>query len=77
MVIDMNGSQVRTLAQVREVLAGTAALEFQGARTTPGATRGSVRFKRLGYRQLRRADRGAVLAYLQRLRKQVHGDRDR
>jgi len=36
MVIDMNESQVRTLAQVREVLAGTAALEFQCAQNDAG-----------------------------------------
>ncbi len=68
MVIDMNESQVRTLAQVREVLAGTAALEFQGAQDDAGRYAWiSAVLKRLGYRQLRRADRGAVLAYLQRL----------
>ncbi len=38
MVIDMNESQVRTLAQVREVLAGTAALEFQGAQDQTDAS---------------------------------------
>lgn len=68
MVIDMNESQVRTLAQVREVLAGTAALEFQCAQDDNGRYAWiSTVLKRFGYRQLRRADRGAVLAYLQRL----------
>jgi len=68
MVIDMNESQVRTLAQVREVLAGTAALEFQCAQDDAGRYAWiSAVLKRLGYRQLRRADRGAVLAYLQHL----------
>ena len=68
MVIDMNESQVRTLAQVREVLAGTAALEFHCAQDDTGRYAWiSAVLKRLGYRQLRRADRGAVLAYLQRL----------
>lgn len=68
MVIDMNESQVRTLAQVREVLAGTTALEFHCAQddTQRYAWIGSV-LKRLGYRQLKRADRGAVLAYLRHL----------
>ena len=69
MVIDMNESQVRTLAQVREVLAGTAALAFTCAQQNDAeryAWIGAV-LKRFGYRQLRRADRGAVLAYLQRL----------
>ena len=68
MVIDMNESQVRTLAQVREVLAGTAALEFHCAHDDAGRYAWiSCVLKRFGYRQLRRADRGAVLAYLQRL----------
>jgi len=31
MVIDMNEAQVRTLDQVRQVLAGTQAMEFQAA----------------------------------------------
>ena len=30
MVIDMNEAQVRTIEQVRQVLAGTQALEFHG-----------------------------------------------
>jgi len=68
MVIDMNESQVRTLTQVREVLAGTAALQFQCAQDDAGRYAWiSAVLKRLGYRQLGRADRGAVLAYLQRL----------
>ena len=68
MVIDMNESQVRTLEQVRQVLAGTTALEFGCSQDDAEryAWIGSV-LKRLGYRQLKRADRGAVLAYLQRL----------
>jgi hypothetical protein len=69
MVIDMNESQVRTLAQVREVLAGTAALAFTCAQhdhVQRYAWIGAV-LKRFGYRRLPRADRGAVLAYLQRL----------
>ncbi len=68
MVIDMNESQVRTLVQVREVLAGTMALEFRCAHDDAGRYEwlASV-LKRLAYRQLKRADRGAVLAYLQHL----------
>jgi hypothetical protein len=31
MVIDMNEAQVRTLEQVRQVLAGTQVMEFQAA----------------------------------------------
>jgi hypothetical protein len=68
MVIDMNESRVRTLAQVREVLAGTASLQFQCAQNDAGRYAWvSAVLKRFGCRQLRRADRGAVLTYLQRL----------
>ncbi|PKM16832.1 MAG: integrase [Gammaproteobacteria bacterium HGW-Gammaproteobacteria-2] len=64
----MNESQVRTLVQVREVLAGTAALEFHCAHDDAGRYVWiSTVLNRFGYRQLRRADRGAVLVYLQRL----------
>jgi transposase InsO family protein len=68
MVIDMNEAQVRTLMQVRQVLAGTQAMEFQAA--SDDASRyawiESV-LRRFDYRHLARSDRGAVLAYLQRL----------
>jgi len=68
MVIDMNEAQVRTLQQVRQVLAGTQAMEFQAAADDTGryAWIDSV-LRRFEYRWLPRADRGAVLAYLQRL----------
>jgi hypothetical protein len=68
MVIDMNEAQVRTLEQVREVMAGTWTLEFRRAEDDPGryAWIESV-LGRLGYRQLSRQDRGSVLAYLQHL----------
>jgi transposase InsO family protein len=68
MVIDMNEAQVRTVEQVRQVLEGTQALQFQAARDDEGryAWIDAV-LRRLGYRQLARADRGLVLAYLQRL----------
>jgi hypothetical protein len=36
MVIDMNEAQVRTLEQVRQVLAGTQAMEFQAAADDTG-----------------------------------------
>ena len=36
MVIDMNEAQVRTLQQVRQVLAGTQAMEFQAAADDAG-----------------------------------------
>jgi len=68
MVIDMNEAQVRTLDQVRQVVAGTQALEFRRAEDDEGryAWIDQV-LRRLGYRQLGRADRGLVLAYLLRL----------
>ena len=68
MVIDMNEGQVRSLEQVRQVLHGTQSLQFQQAQDDEGryAWIGSV-LQRFRYRQLKRGDRGAVLAYLQRL----------
>ena len=68
MVIDMNEAQVRTLAQVRQVLADTQAMEFQAAADDEGryAWIESV-LRRFEYGRLPRADRGPVLAYLQRL----------
>ena len=68
MVIDMNEAQVRTLEQVRQVLAGTQAMEFQAAADDKGryAWVESV-LQRFEYRRLPRAARGPVLAYLQRL----------
>jgi len=68
MVIDMNEGQVRTLQQLRQVLAGTQALQFRRAEDDEGRY-GWIEqvLRRFGYRQLGRADRGAVRAYLQRL----------
>jgi hypothetical protein len=68
MVIDMNEAQVRTLEQVRQVLAGTQAMEFQAAADDAGryAWIESV-LLRFEYRRLPRSDRGPVLAYPQRL----------
>jgi hypothetical protein len=68
MVIDMNEAQVRTLEQVRQVLDGTQALEFRAAEEDEQRYAWIEQvLRRLGYRQLGRSDRGAVLAYLQRL----------
>jgi transposase InsO family protein len=68
MVIDMNEAQVRTVEQVRQVLEGTQALEFRAAEDDEGRYRWiDAVLWRLDYRVLRRADRGAVLAYVQRL----------
>ena len=68
MVIDMNEAQVRTLEQVRQVLAGTQALEFQAA-ADDGARYAWIEsvLRRFEYRRLARSERGPVLAYLQRL----------
>ena len=68
MVIDMNEAQVRTLEQVRQVVAGTQALEFRQAQDDEGRY-GWIEqvLRRFGYRQLGRADKGAVLAYVQHL----------
>lgn len=68
MVIDMNEAQVRTVEQVRQVLEGTQELQFRAAQDDEGRY-GWIEavLRRLGYRQLGRADKGAVLAYLQRL----------
>ena len=67
-MIDMNEAQVRTLEQPRQVAAGTQALQFNAAQED------SERYawieavlRRLGYRQLKRVERGTVLTYLQRL----------
>ncbi len=68
MVMDMNEAQVRTLEQVRQVRAGTQAMEFQAAADDAGrnAWIESV-LERFDYRRLGRADRSPVPAYLQRL----------
>ena len=68
MVIDMNEGQVRTLEQVRQVVAGTQALEFRQAEDDQAryAWIESV-LRRFDYRQLPRPQRGPVLAYLQHL----------
>ena len=68
MVIDMNEAQVRTLEQVRLVVAGTQALEFRRAEDDEGRY-GWIEqvLRRFEYRRLGRADKGAVLAYLQHL----------
>jgi hypothetical protein len=68
MVIDMNEAQVRTLEQVRQVVAGTQALEFRRAEDDEGRY-GWIEqvLRRFEYRRLGRPDKGAVLAYLQHL----------
>ena len=46
MVIDMNEAQVRTLEQVRQVVAGTQALEFRRAEDDEGRYGGSVAIRK-------------------------------
>jgi transposase InsO family protein len=67
MVIDMNEAQVRTLEQVRQVVAGTQALEFRRTEDDAGryAWIASV-LRRFEYGRLKRPDRGTMLGYLQR-----------
>ena len=68
MVIDMNEAQVRTLEQVRQVLAGTQALQFSACADEQDRYEWIEHvLRRFGYRQLGRAERGSVLAYVQRL----------
>ena len=68
MVIDMNESQVKTLQQVRDVLAGTQALYLRPIGDEPGRYAWiETVLKRFDYRRLKHADRGTVLSYLQRL----------
>ena len=67
MVIDLNEAQVRSLTQVREVLAGTQALTFRPAASDEGRYAWIAQvLDRLVYRRLSRADRGLVRIYLQR-----------
>lgn len=68
MVIDMNETQVCTLEQVRQVVQGTQALQFRRPEDDEGRyTWIESVLTRFGYRQRSRADRGVLLAYLQRL----------
>lgn len=61
----MNEAQVRTLQQVREVLAGTQSLEMRPVADEAGRYAWiETVLKRFDYRCLKRADRGVVLAYL-------------
>ena len=61
MVIDIDEAQVRTVDQVRQVLAGTHELQFRAAPDDEGRY-GWIEavLRRLGYRQLERADRGGI-----------------
>ncbi|MGH8602648.1 MAG: integrase [Gammaproteobacteria bacterium] len=67
MVIDMNETQLKTVAQLGAFFNGTRAVEFQPIGED------SLRYehiaavlRRLGYRRLKRPDKGVVLRYLER-----------
>ena len=64
----MNEAQVRTLEQVREVLAGTHLLEMQPVADEAGRYAWiETVLKRFDYRCLGRAERGVLLEYVQRM----------
>ena len=69
MVIDMNEAQVRTLQQVRQVLACTLVMEFQAAADDDEGRYAWIEtvLKRFDDPRLARADRGPVLVYVKRL----------
>ena len=65
MVIDMNESQLKSVAQLRAFLAGTVAVQFRPCSGDVERYALIVAvLKRLGYRRLGRADKGVVLRYL-------------
>jgi len=66
MVIDMNDEQLHTLAQLRAFLDGTAAVDFAvAAEARYDFIARTVR--RFGYGRLKRADKGVVLRFLERV----------
>src|SRR4030067_2733867 len=67
MVIDMNEQQLNTVAQLRAFLNGTQEVQFEpmGEDTERYAFIAAV-LKRLGYRRLKRSDKGVVMRYLER-----------
>ena len=67
MVIDMNESQLKSVAQLRAFLDGTSAVQFRPC--SGDAERYALIvavLKRLAYRRLGRVDKGVVLRYLRR-----------
>lgn len=68
MVIEMNEGKHVTLAQVREFLAGTADVGFEAQCEDAERYRWiAAVLSRFGYRRLKRAERGLVLRYVQRV----------
>jgi hypothetical protein len=66
MVIDMNDEQLHTLAQLQAFLAGTLAVDFAVAADERYAFIART-VRRFGYRGLKRADKGVVLRFLERV----------
>ncbi|MGH8716465.1 MAG: hypothetical protein ACREUI_07015, partial [Burkholderiales bacterium] len=67
MVIDMNEKRLVTLKQLKEFLAATAEVEFQGCGQDEERYRhieGVI--KRFGYGRLKKPDKGVMLRYLER-----------
>jgi hypothetical protein len=68
MVIDMNEARISTVGQMRQVLAGTQELGFKASADEAGRYEWiSAVLKRIGYRHLKRTDRGTVLEYVRHL----------
>ncbi len=68
MVIDMNESQLKTVAQLRAFLEGTLTVVFQViSNDVQRYGLISTVLQRFTYRQLRRIDKGVVLRYLERI----------
>lgn len=67
MVIDMNETELKTVAQLRAFLNGTLAVEFQPlGEGRPRYAHIAAVLRRLGYRRLKRQEKGVVLRYLER-----------
>jgi hypothetical protein len=65
MVIDMNEEQLKTVARLRAFPAGTLGVNFQPMDDAQRYRFLTAVLKRLGYRRLKRTDRGVVLRYLE------------
>ncbi len=68
MVIDMNETKLKTVAQISALLAGTADVAF-ATPANEAARRDFISgvLKRFGYSRLANKTRGVLLAYMQRL----------
>lgn len=67
MVIDLNESQIRSLAQIRAILDGTHTLDFIPAASSDERAYWVARvLRRMRYRHLKRPHRGLVLEYIRR-----------